>query len=99
VGQPFQLQVQATNPGGVAIRQARLDPPEDSGAGQVQWAVDPDQVLTIEPGASVTFSWSGTASSAGTAWITASLTGSEAISQREVGASLSSPIPLEILSQ
>ena len=99
VGQPFQVQVLATNPGEVAIREARLDRPEASGAGQVQWAVDPDQILTIEPGAAVSFSWSGTATASGTAWITTSVDGLEAISQREVGASLTGPIPLEILSQ
>ncbi len=99
VGQPLELRVVVTNSGGVSVRQAQLTRPEVTGAGAVQWAFDPGQVLTIEPGAQVTFSWPGTAASAGTAWINASLSGLEAISQREVGVSLTSPIPLEILSR
>lgn len=99
IGQPLELRVQATNTGGVAVRQAQLTRPEVTGAGAVQWAFDPGQTLTIEPGAQVTFTWPGTAATAGTAWITTALSGLEAISQREVGVSLTSPIPLEILSQ
>jgi hypothetical protein len=96
VGSQIVLAVTATNDGGVAARGVRMLPPEVAGAGQIQWDPDPGTNRDIAPGQSYTLRWYGTASAAGTAFVSASVLATEALSLRPIQADLPTPISFVI---